>query len=83
MKPDTISQCAKLCTNAPEGKTRIIVCVVTDKDEVVFVESNLRPITVSRGLLHRFDELLGEDHYRIKRTACKEPQRRWIPPKKG
>ena len=82
LKPDTIAQTARLCRNAPEGKTKIIVCVVTDKNEVVFVESNLRPITVSRGLLHRFDETLGADHYRIKRTACKEPKRRWIPKNK-
>ena len=78
-----VSELADLCRKAPEGKTKIIVCVVTDKDEVVFVESNLRPITVSRGLLHRFDETLGGDRYRIKRTDCQPPPRRWIPQNKG
>ncbi len=79
LRPGAVQEVARLCKNAPEGKTRIIVCVVTDKDEVVFVESDLRPITVSRGLLHRFDEVLGSDRYRIKRTPCQDPPRRWIP----
>ncbi len=79
----TVKELAELCRKAPEGKTKIIVCVVTDKDEVVFVESNLRPITVSRGLLHRFDETLGVDRYRIKRTDCQPPPRRWVPQNKG
>ena len=83
LKPDTIKTVADLCRKAPEGKTKLIVCVVTDKDEVVFVESNLRPLTVSRGLLHRFDKTLGEDHYRIKRTDCQPPPRRWVPQNKG
>ena len=83
IKADTVKDVSTLCRNAPEGKTRIIVCVVTEKDEVVFVESNLRPITVSRGLLHRFDETLGKDRYRIKRSACQEPPRRWVPQNKG
>ena len=81
--PDTVKTVAGLCRKAPEGKTKLIVCVVTDKDEVVFVESNLRPITVSRGLLHRIDETLGENHYRIKRTDCQPPPRRWVPQNKG
>ena len=83
LKPDTIKTVADLCRKAPEGKTKLIVCVVTDQDEVVFVESNLRPLTVSRGLLHRFDKTLGEDHYRIKRTDCQPPPRRWVPQNKG
>ncbi|MBR7155194.1 MAG: DNA polymerase III subunit alpha, partial [Lentisphaeria bacterium] len=79
LQPETLTKLAEMCRNAAPGKTNIVLCVVTDDDQVVFVESHLAAICLTTRMLNRIDTLLGKDRYRLKRTECQEPKRRWVP----
>ena len=79
LAPDTLSSLAGVFKDAAPGTTSLIICVVTADQDVVFVESHMPKILLTRAMLKQVDQLLGENSYRIKSKECKEPPRRWVP----
>ncbi|MBO5645234.1 MAG: hypothetical protein J6S90_08295, partial [Lentisphaeria bacterium] len=80
LKQGVLKELAEIFRNADEGKTKLYLCIVTDTDDVVFVEPRTPSIKLTKAMLDRATALLGEDHYRIKPAACTPPPKRWSKP---
>ena len=84
LKPDTLSKLAALCRSRrvpPKGRgAKVIVCVVTEDERMVFVESRLDPVLVDEAMLKAAEKLLGPRRYQIKPSAPPPPPRQWTRP---
>jgi len=72
-----LAELAKVCFAHP-GEAKLFVCLVDERDDVIYMESHKR-ILVTGALLRKLDELLGRNCYRV-RPKDLEVRRRWTPP---
>ncbi len=76
---ETQKQLVALLRQNP-GDVTVKLCLVSDDDSVVFLESKSIAVEVSMALLSGIDELLGKGHYRIKaKEFIAAPRRVWRP----
>ena len=71
------AEVAKLCRDNP-GDTKLLVCMVNDRDEVVYIEAR-NGVNVTGNMLREFDRLLGRGCYRV-RVKEAQARPRWTPP---
>ena len=73
------AEVAKLCRDNP-GDTKLLVCMVNDRDEVVYIEAR-NGVNVTGNMLREFDRLLGRGCYRV-RVKEAQARPRWTPPQR-
>ncbi|MBO7147168.1 MAG: DNA polymerase III subunit alpha [Lentisphaeria bacterium] len=66
-QPEKLKQLQKVLRGHAGTKTKVVLCVHTERGGTVFIEASSRfRVTVSRALLESINELYGEKRWRIK-----------------
>ena len=74
--PEGVRELCEAFRRLPDGKARVILCVVRKDDSVVYIEAG-REVTVTRGFLADAERILGRGRLKIVPTEVPPPRPRW------